>query len=131
MTLSKRLILTIAALTLAGCTRTAPVEDPTQPVATSDWVVQYRASIEQSAPGSIVGVVNAVLPDARLASVSDVPGEQFKENQTVTFVDGAGNPLGIGSVVRIVDGSAHVKYEVPQPGRRTPDIGDAVVWLRR
>ena len=131
MNLPKSLVLTVAALTLAGCTRTQPPETPNQPVANAEWIAQYRASIEHSAPGSIVGVVNAVLPDVRLASVGDVPADQFKANQTLTFIDGAGNPLGIGSVVRVVDGNLHVRCEVPQPGRRAPEVGDVVVWLKR
>ena len=131
MNLRKKLVLTLATLAIAGCTSTKAPETPNQPVANTEWIAQYRISIENSAPGSIVGVVNAVLPDVRLASVGDVPAGQFQENQTVTFIDGAGNPLGIGSVVRLVDGNVHVKYEIPQPGRRAPEVGDVVVWLKR
>lgn len=131
---SRYMLTLIAAATLfSGCTRTPPAaETPIQPMPSSDWVASYRATIEQGSPGSIVGVVNAVMPEQNLASVSDIPAGSLSLKQTLTFIDGDGNPLGVGEVISVTEyGNVHVEYETPQPGRRSPQVGDVAVWLKK
>jgi hypothetical protein len=126
------LALVLAAALFTGCTRTREAENPNQPVPTSDWISSYRASIEQASPGSIVGVVNAVVAADNLASVGDVPAGSLQAKQTITFVDGSGNPLVVGQVVAVTEfGNVHVRYENPIDGRRAPQVGDVAVWLKK
>lgn len=124
-------LILVAAL-FSGCTRTHQPETPNQPLPTSEWVASYRASIEQASPGSIVGVVNAVVAAENLASVGDVPAGSLQSKQMITFVDGSGNPLGVGQVVTVTEyGNVHVRYENPIDGRRAPQVGDVAVWLKK
>jgi len=127
------LTLIITAVLISGCTRTQPLpQAPSQPLPSAAWIAAYRASIENASPGSVVGIVNAVAPDSNLASVTDVPAGSLNPKQTMTFVDGDGNPLVVGTIVNITEfGNLHVKYETPVDGRRTPQIGDVAVWLKQ
>lgn len=132
--MNARNILTVlfAAALFTGCTRTPHNEAPNQPIGTSEWLANYRTTVESASPGSVVGVVNAVIPSANLASVADVPAGSLKKNMTITFVDGGGNPIVVGSVVDVNEyGNVHVKYENPIDGRRAPEVGDAAVWLKK
>lgn len=132
--MNARNILTVlfAVALFAGCTRTPKNETPNQPIGTSEWLSSYRTTVENASPGSVVGVVNAVVSSANLASVGDVPAGSLKNNMTITFVDGSGNPVVVGTVVSVNEyGNVHVKYENPIDGRRAPEVGDAAVWLKK
>lgn len=118
----------------ASCHRTTTPPPPTyqqQPTPSTEWIAIYRQNIQATHPGSLVGVVNAVLPENHFASVGEIPVEQVKPGDLLTIVDGGGNPVVVGQVVKAVDGNVHLRYEEPQPGRRSPREGDAAVKLAK
>lgn len=129
--MKKRIALILSSTLIVSCTRTTPITVTDQPAPSGDYAGAYRATIEAAAPGSLVGVVNAVLPEDHFASFGGTPTESLAPGQLITFVDGAGQPVVTGTIVKIVNGNVHVKYEEPQTGRRSPREGDLAVWLKK
>jgi hypothetical protein len=115
--------LTIA---LAGCARTQrPAEPP--PPANQDRAMALRQRLLSENPNVQAGIVTAVLPEQRLAAVSDLDVSKFRPGLVVTFVDSQGNPLVAGEVVRTTSDSVHIKYHEPAADRRAPQKGDLAV----
>ncbi|MCS7032980.1 MAG: hypothetical protein NZ561_03180 [Phycisphaerae bacterium] len=115
---------------LGGCAAKAPPQPA--PPATPQQLEQLRASLTSQRPGTIVGIVSAVLPEEKAALISDVPAEQFYINDLVSIVDSAENTLAFGRVVRRLENgrSVHVRYE-QQPNARAPAEGDLAVRFPR
>ena len=70
----------------------------------------------------------ATITDPPYTAVSDLPLQEVKEGQTITFVDIQGNPVNNGTVMKVVGDSVHVKYD--KAGKRPPQKGDLAVWLK-
>jgi len=98
------------------------------PPAAPEMANSLRASIQKSAPGSLVGIVILALSDSPYAAVGDIPVQDAKVGQTVTFIDGKGDPFNAGTVVAIVGDSIHVKFDTA--GKRPPTKGDIAVILK-
>jgi hypothetical protein len=107
-----------------GCQSTK--KEPEAQMATPDKVAALRESIQKAQPGAQVGQVIAVIPG--YASISDLPVQEIKEGQTITFVDIQGNPINNGTVGMVVGDAVHVK--VDKAGKRAPQKGDLAVWLK-
>lgn len=122
-------ILTSAAL-FVGCAADSrsSAGQGDQPVLTPERVAEIRATYQQVNPDTRVGYVNALLPDSSLASVTDIPIEDFATGDAVTFIDQQEQVVANGRVVNIVSGDAHVKFE---PTKRAPQIGDLAVKFMR
>lgn len=117
-------VILITCLGLAACQpKKTSVTRPPQPPAPKPATAQTLAALKASDPNALIGRVVYVLPDERLASVRDIPVQQFKEGDIVSFMGNEGY-LTSGQVVRIVDGSLHVKWFTPPPGGRAPIVGD-------
>ena len=114
----------LLTLWMLGCQAPAPAP-ATQPApvaaATTDDLERIRASYKSQNPGVDVGVVDDVLPAENLAQVNEVNVADFKEGDTVCFIDSATNPLVCGQIQRITDGHLHVKYEAPTGDRRADE----------
>lgn len=122
--------LLIAAL-LIGCETTAttdPTGGPDQPAFSLDNVARIRAMYQEINPDTRVGYINADLPGEQLVSVTDVPVDDFRTGDAITFIDGAQQVIATGRVVNVIDGHVHVKYTV---GTRAPRIGDLAVKFVR
>jgi hypothetical protein len=83
-----------------------------------------RDSYTKANTNARVGLVTAVLPDQRLAAVSNVPLNDFKVGDVITFVDANGKILDNGMVKAIGKNSLHVLYDAPGPGQFAPRVGD-------
>jgi hypothetical protein len=113
-----------------GCQAPAPTPQPAPAVATMDDLARIRASYKSQNPNVDVGMVDDVLTEKNLAQVNEVNAADFKEGDTVCFIDVATNPIVCGQVVRIVDGHLDVKYEVPSGDHRAPMKGDLAVAFK-
>ena len=121
-----RLVLLVVII---GC---APKRVPSQPSpqpASAQQVQTIRDAYSRAYPDSRVGVVIATRKPDRLVAVGEVSGGDFREGETVTFIDAQQRVLTTGTVVRILPDSLHVAYDPPQHGRRDPGVGDVMVRL--
>ena len=116
-------LLLVGTAVLAGCqppppppTVVVPVVPP--PPTTADRVAAYRAMVEKVKPGSIVGLVVATQSESNLAAVGDLPVQDFKVGQTVSFVDIDGNVINHGFVKNVTNEFLVVQYDT-QGKRRT------------
>ena len=103
-------------------------KDPEAQMATPDKVAALRDSIQKAQPVAQLGQVIATITDPPYTAVSDLPLQEVKEGQTITFVDIQGNPVNNGTVMKVVGDSVHVKYD--KAGKRPPQKGDLAVWLK-
>jgi pyruvate dehydrogenase E2 component (dihydrolipoamide acetyltransferase) len=122
----------IAAGLVTGCapkkpptTSPSPMTQPT-PSFTLD---SARDQLKRANPNTEVGSVVAVLPEANLAAVGDVPTANFRIGDPITFLDDTLGDLTLGSVVAIENGRLHVRYDAPPAGHRAPQIGDFAVHI--
>jgi len=115
---------------MSGCQPAPPPPPPaTEPAMPSpDKIAELRQSYQQQAPGTLVGEVVGVLTSDRLAAVGDVPAQEFKEGDYVTFVDMSRKVINRGRVVRVVNDLVDVKYE--PGGVRPPRDGDLAIKLK-
>jgi hypothetical protein len=123
--------LIAAPLSLCGC-QSHPKE-PTQPapppVASADKIAAIRETIQKGQPGSLVGQVIAVSTEyGPYAAVADLPVQDVKVGQVITFLDADGNPINNGTVMAVVGDTLHVKYD--PAGKRPVQTGDLAVWLK-
>src|SRR5690242_15947563 len=88
-------------------------------------VQSLRDAFMQRNPNAKFGEVTAVLPQNQLAAVGDLPVDQFRRGDTITFLVGR-NQYVNGTIVAIRNGNLHVKYDAPAGGR-DPQVGDAAV----
>ena len=120
-----------APLLLPGCQSKPkePLSEPTPPVATADKIAAIRESIQKGQPGSLVGqVIETSTVYGPYAAVADLPVQDVKVGQVITFVDGDGNPINNGVVMAVVGDMLHVKYD--PAGKRPVQKGDLAVWLK-
>jgi hypothetical protein len=128
---SKRLLppfLLIVLLTVGCAPKRVPSQPSPQP-ATAEQVQSIREAYNRAYPDSRVGVVIATRKPARLVAVGEVSGNDFREGETVTFIDSKQRVLTTGTVVRVLSDSVHVQYLTPEHGRREPGVGDVMVRL--
>jgi hypothetical protein len=124
-------LIAAAPLVLCGCQShpKEPPPEPPPPVATADKIAAIRESIQKGQPGSLVGQVIAVSTVyGPYAAVADLPVQDVKVGQVVTFLDADGNPINNGTVMAIVGDTLHVKYD--PAGKRPVQAGDLAVWLK-
>jgi hypothetical protein len=86
--------------------------------------------LQNLAPGAAIGHVLAILPNDRLASVGNVPVQDFKTGDVLTFLGGETNPLADGEVVAIVKDTLHVRYRLSPNSPRAPEVGDVAIRLK-
>lgn len=111
---------------ITGCTRTNQDSTSVTP-ATADRVMKVRESLQAQRPGTMVGPVVAVLTDAPYAAAGDLPTDQFKAGDVVSFVNGSGDPIGAtGRVSSTTPTQVNVRYDV-SAGGRAPVVGDLLV----
>jgi hypothetical protein len=115
-------------LALAGCQSQEKKADKAAPPASSERANEIRASIQKSQPNALVGIVILTLDDRPYTAIGDVPVQDAKVGQTVTFIDGNGQPFNAGTVVAIVGDSLHVKFDTA--GKRPPQKGDLAMIMR-
>jgi hypothetical protein len=111
------------AVTLVGCAARESREDFSPPTDVA-MVAAVRQQILQNDPYVIVGFVTQTLPRERFAAVGDVPLDQFRVGQIVTFMDIRQKPLTRGVIRRITSTELHVEYDKPPFGARAPRVGD-------
>jgi 1,4-dihydroxy-2-naphthoyl-CoA synthase len=129
-----RLLLVAAAVTAAaaaGCAHKKPPSKPSPQPATPQQVQEIRNAYFRAYPDSRVGVVIATLkhPNGYFVAVGDVNGSDFRDGETVTFVDAHQRVLTTGTVVRVMPDSVHVAVDRPPAGGRQPGVGDVMVKL--
>jgi len=103
---------------------------PERPMTTPDEAAAVRKQWTGRDATIITGMVTAVLPERRWAQVGNVPMDQFTGpgGQPVVFVDGGGNSIASGRVVRVEGNELIVEYTAdPTP----PRVGDVMVRFRR
>ena len=86
-------------------------------------------SWESTHPGSHAGVIDAVLPARRLASIADLPVNEIPEGTVVTILDDRRQTLVSGVVVARKGSDVHIRYEPLAGGERDPRVGDLAVWF--
>lgn len=117
----------LAAAMIAGCQQNKKPTTP-QPVPVT---AETRQRIQRLAPDAVIGQVIAILPEERLIAVGDLPIQDFKPGQVLSFIGGEPEPVGAGVVVSIVRDTLHVRYEPPPPGGRPPAVGDLAIRFRK
>ena len=124
-------MVVVAAGLLSGCRADKEQQAPAPP-ATEDRVRMIRQSYQTIDPGARVGLVAETLPEYRLVAVSEMPVDEFREGDVVTFIDTNEEVLVNGRVVAKTDDALHVKYDEPsKPGQRAPQKGDMAVRFTR
>src|SRR5262249_30230889 len=100
--------------------------------ASSARAAEIRQELKAKDPSAIVGVVIAVLPEneGRFAAVGDVPVDEFRIGDAITFIDSNMARVNHGIVRRIADGALHVEYEKPMKTERAPQLGDLAVRFK-
>lgn len=88
-----------------------------------------QRSWESTHPGSHAGVVDAVLPARRLASISNLPTNQIQEGTVISILDDRQHSLVSGVVVARHGSDVHIRYDALSGGERDPRIGDLAVWF--
>jgi hypothetical protein len=117
-----------AAAALAGCqNKQQQAGPPVAPPASAETVRQIRQAFQERDPSTLVGPVIATLPDADLAAVGDVPVDQFKNGDLVTFIDSNQAIIAVGNVVNTTADAVHVKYHPQGDAARPPREGDLAV----
>lgn len=123
-------VLIVAGL-VTGCAPKqppAPAPPATQPVPTYT-LDSARDQLKRANPNTEVGSVVAVLSEANLAAVADVPTANFHIGDPITFLDDTLGDLTLGTVVAIENGRLHVRYDAPPAGHRAPEVGDFAVHI--
>lgn len=123
--------LLLGAGFLVGC-NTGNVSGPraSAPIATDPQTAAgLQRSWEATHPGSRAGVVDAVLPARRLASVSNLPINEIPDGTVLSILDDRQNALVSGVVVAHHGSDVHIRYNALASGERDPRIGDLAVWF--
>lgn len=119
-----------AAALLAGCQANVTTSDDAveQPAISLENVARIRAMYQEINPDTRVGYINAGLPGEQLVSVTDVPVEDFRTGDAITFINASQQVIATGRVANVVDDNVHVKYV---PAERDPQVGDLAVKFVR
>jgi len=113
-----------------GCgPKKLPPSRPSPQPASAQQVQAIRDAYYRAYPDSRVGVVIATRKPDRLVAVGEVSGADFREGETVTFIDSQQRVLTTGAIVRVLPDSVHVAYDRPTGGGRDPGVGDIMVKL--
>jgi hypothetical protein len=126
------MVVATAIATGTGCgPKKPPPSKPSPRPATEQQVQTIRDAYNRAYPDSRVGVVTGTLrhPSGYFVSVGEVSAADFREGQTVTFVDSQQRVLTTGTVVRILADQVHVLVDAPKSGGRMPGVGDVMVKL--
>ena len=118
----------LLALT-SGCKRTHEPAAQAAPARSEQRIAEVRESLVRQNPSAIVGPVVEALPAKRLAAIADVPVEQFRRGDIITFVNTNVDVIDTGRVVNITKDQVHVRYDTPGPGQREPKVGDLGVLV--
>jgi hypothetical protein len=125
-------VLSFAALAgaLSGCK--SQTAEPNKPVPLKN-PQSVREAFLAANPNARVGKVIAVIPQASLASVGDVPIADFHEGDAITFIVGE-NQYVQGVVLRVVNDkesvpALHVHYDMNGATGRAPRIDDLAVHV--
>lgn len=113
---------------MAGCMAPPAPPPAPQPMPTPDKISALRASYQQQAPGTLLGQVDAVRESDQLVAINDIPVQEFKEGDPVTFIDISSTIINHGHVVRTTPELVMVKYD--SDGIRPPRKGDLMVRLK-
>jgi hypothetical protein len=114
----------LAAATLGGCQAKSAPRTTAQPIS-EERLSELRTTLLQSGNKVRVALVTDVLADSDFASVSESSPGDFPVGSNVSIIDGLNNVLAQGEIVRVVDGTAHIRFT--QTGARRPTRGDAAV----
>lgn len=110
----------VACLVLAGCA--APPQDKPRAggVSPADFAA-VRDRVQRVSPDVLVGQVVAVEPSARLVAVAEMPVEQLRAGDVITFTNARQEPICSGTVTRV--GGNRVFVEYPEEASQ-PAVGD-------
>ncbi len=124
-------LLVLTCVMATGCREQQADQAPTiepQPTPVTD---QMRQRIASLAPDALVGTVIAVLPEERMAAVGQIPVNQFRRGDVLTFLgEDRPEPITHGTVVDIVNDTLHVEYQPVKPDSREPAAGDLAIRFR-
>lgn len=118
----------LAAALLVGCQTTTSTDGVDQSAISLDNVARIRAMYQEINPDTRVGYIDADLPGEQLVSVADIPVEDFRVGDAITFIDAQQQVIATGRVANIVGERVHAKYTV---GERAPGVGDLAVKFVR
>lgn len=121
--------LLMGAGILVGCGNTSGPKASTEMPTDQQTAAGLQRSWESTHPGSRAGVVDAVLPARRLASVSNLPINEIPDGTVISILDQQQHTLVSGVVVAHRGGDVHIRYEALGPGERDPRAGDLAVWF--
>ncbi|HEY8666590.1 MAG TPA: hypothetical protein VIL86_08000 [Tepidisphaeraceae bacterium] len=134
MQVSRLACVVVLAGLMVGCRHNPPPQKEMPAAVSSQTLQSIRESYRQLDPNARVGQVLAVEPSADLAAVGEVDVKDFKEGDSITFLDASQNLIANGTVVRIVTGEGgdwlHVRYEPAARGGRAPAVGDLAVRVK-
>jgi len=92
-------------------------------------VAGLEQSWRESHPGSLIGHVNAVLPDRHVLSVTGLPLDQIHSGDVVSILlNGTGSSVVSARVYDKSSGYAQLEYAPLQAGQPTPREGDLAIW---
>ena len=120
----------LAAALLVGCQTTTSTDDNgvEQSAISLENVARIRAMYQEINPDTRVGYIDADLPGEQLVSIADVPVEDFRVGDAITFINAQQEVIATGRVANIVGDRVHAKYTV---GERAPGLGDLAVKFVR
>lgn len=125
-------LMVVTSLLALGCApreQQAGEEDTPMLSTAEQTAEQLRRSYQQADPDARVGVVMAVRDELRLAAVGQVPVSDFRDGDTITFIDLNEQVLAHGTVASIEEGLLVVRYEPAQDGR-DPRVGDLAIRVK-
>jgi hypothetical protein len=121
--------LLLGATVLVGCGNMSGPKASTEMSTDQQTAAALQRSWESTHPGSKAGVVDAVLPARRLASVSNLPVNEIPDGTVISILDQRQHTLVSGVVVAHRGGDVHIRYEALASGERDPRMGDLAVWF--
>jgi hypothetical protein len=122
----------VLGVSLFGCASKpkAQSQAATSPLVTAKQQAQKLQTTYQKTDASArVGVVLAVKPDTHLAAVGDVPTQDFKKGDVISFVDANQKLVANGHVRDVQKNLLIVGYDVPAKGR-APQTADLAIRLK-
>lgn len=120
---------TLAFVTMIGCQKTVPIQDPAPaPAPTSDEKVAAAKAKYAAMPGVLVGEVEAA--NDTYAAIGGLDPKSIGKDDILTFIDVAANEvISHGTMSEVgLSGRLVVKFD-PQ-GQRAPKKGDLCVKLK-
>jgi hypothetical protein len=117
------MLMVLLSGVIVGCT---PVQHSGEgaEMTSNDQVNVVRQRLMAQDPNIRVGVINGVLSNDRLVSVTDIKASEFIVGERLVFADINARPIGTGKIVRIFDDTLHVKAD---EGSTLPQVGDLAI----